>query len=106
MNCRIWQQHRFRLELLAFVCLCLVFCGCISRTPLHVSFSQSADSIDAYDFVEVTTSVSWPHARNPFTEAEFTGWFETADKNRKWQVDGFCDSEDASLFRIRFMPPA
>ncbi len=104
MNC-IWQRYRLRLQILAFVCHCVLFCGCMHRTPLHVSFSQSADSIDAHDFVEVTASVSWPHAQNPFMETEFTGWLEKADKNKKWRVAGFCDSEDGSAFRIRFMPP-
>jgi Domain of unknown function (DUF5060) len=28
-----------------------------------------------------------------------------ANGNRRWQVEGFCDSEEGSVFRIRFMPP-
>lgn len=73
---------------------------------LHVQFAQSTNQVDVYDFVEVTANVSWPHARNPFADAEFRGWFESADGKRRWQVEGFCDSDDGSIFRIRFMPPA
>jgi hypothetical protein len=80
--------------------------GCGKVRPLDISFSQSASEVEAYNFVEVTTNVSWPHARNPFTDATLNGWFESADRTRRWPVEGFCDSEDGSVFRIRFMPPA
>ena len=79
--------------------------GCGRVSPLEVSFSQSSQTAEAYDFVEVTANVSWPHARNPFTDATLNGWFGLVDGNRRWQVGGFCDSEEGSLFRIRFMPP-
>ena len=80
--------------------------GCSKVGTLKVSFSQSAQAVEAYDYVEVTAHVSWPHARNPFTDASLNGWFGSADDKRRWQVEGFCDSEDGSVFRIRFMPPA
>jgi hypothetical protein len=56
--------------------------------------------------VEVTAKVSLPHASNPFTDAELNGWFESSDHRNRWQVEGFCDSTDGSIFRIRFMPPS
>jgi hypothetical protein len=71
-----------------------------------VSFLPSASNIDVYDFMEVTAHVSSPHARNPFTDAAFEGWFEPAGGGKRWEVEGFCDSEDGRVFRIRFMPPA
>jgi hypothetical protein len=80
--------------------------GCAKVGPLNVFFSQSTSAIEAYGFVEVSANVSWPYARNPFTDASFNGWFESAKDGRRWQVEGFCDSEDGSIFRIRFMPPA
>lgn len=68
-----------------------------------VQFEQSAKSLDRFDFVEVTIKVTDPPSGNPFTDAEVTGEF-----GREGQVpvnvDGFCDSDDGSLFRIRFMP--
>ncbi len=73
--------------------------------PRGVSFSQPADSVDAYDFVEITASVLSVAATNPFVDAALTGWFERADGSRRWAVEGFCDAEDGSLYRIRFMPP-
>jgi hypothetical protein len=74
--------------------------------PAHVSFAQSAASVDAYDFVEVTVSIAAPDVRNPFIDATVDGSFETADGSKRWNVDGFCDSPDGSTYRIRFMPPA
>jgi hypothetical protein len=74
--------------------------------PGAVSFSQSAQSVDAYDFIEVTAQVSPPRAPNPFTDAAIRGTFQTATGDKSWRVDGFCDAEDGSVFRIRFMPPA
>ncbi|MBZ5666385.1 MAG: DUF4038 domain-containing protein [Acidobacteriia bacterium] len=84
----------------------VVLTGCNRVGPLHVSFLQSASTVTAYEFVEVTASISWPHAKNPFTEAALDGWFESTDGSKRWPVEGFCDSEDGSIFRIRFMPPA
>jgi len=78
--------------------------GCTERG--NVSFSQSAESVAAYDFVEVIANVGWPRASNPFTDAVFQGFFETIDGSKRWQVEGFADSQDGSVFRIRFMPPA
>ncbi|HZP00801.1 MAG TPA: DUF5060 domain-containing protein [Terriglobia bacterium] len=86
-------------------CFCVLLGGCRAPTPLRVTFVQSANTIEPYDFVEVGANVSWPRVQNPFTGATLSGWFESADGSRKWRVDGFCDSEDGSVFRIRFMPP-
>ncbi|UCE49840.1 MAG: DUF4038 domain-containing protein, partial [Phycisphaerales bacterium] len=44
-----------------------------------------------------------PDAENPFVDAAVEGWF-VSDDGRKVHVDGFCDSADGSMFRIRFMP--
>jgi len=88
------------------LCICSLVGACKSADSSHISFSKSADSIDAYDFLEVAASISWPHARNPFVDARLGGYFETADGRKRWQVDGFCDSEDGSVFRVRFMPPS
>jgi hypothetical protein len=99
-------------ELIRLATIVLIFgaflplCSCHRIPPAVVSFSQSTLTIQAYDFVEITADVSFPHASNPFTDAEFNGWFESADHKKRWQVEGFCDSADGSIFRIRFMPPA
>ena len=72
--------------------------------PADVSFSQSAQSVEVYDFVEVTLNVSKPDAGNPFTDVAVQGSFEKTSGADKLSVTGFCDASDGSVFRIRFMP--
>jgi len=71
--------------------------------PKAVSFSQP-DSVEAYDFVEVAVNVAGPDARNPFTDATLRGSFGKSGAAQRLEVEGFCDSADGSVFRIRFMP--
>lgn len=108
MTTRRSPRAGLTLGFVALLCACLVLDGC-THAPLallsHVSFAQSSQTVEAYDFVEVTANVSWSHAKNPFTDAALKGWFETVDGSKRWDVEGFCDSEDGSAFRIRFMPP-
>jgi len=73
--------------------------------PRSVSFSQSTKDLKAYDFVEITAQVSAPHAPNPFTDAVIRGTFERVADGKRWQVEGFCDAEDGSVYRVRLMPP-
>ena len=70
---------------------------------MRVNFSQSDGSVEAYDFFEVILNISEPDVANPFTDATVEGEF-TCDGGQTVRVDGFCDSEDGSVFRIRFMP--
>lgn len=72
--------------------------------PGSVSYSQPAAKIEAYDYLEVTATVDKPDVLNPFTDAELSGTFQKKDGKKIWNVDGFCDSADGSVFRIRFMP--
>jgi hypothetical protein len=72
--------------------------------PRDVSFSQPAESIEGYDFLEVTATVTAPDARNPFMDAMLTGSFAKTGGGGRTDVEGFCDSADGSTFRIRFMP--
>lgn len=78
--------------------------GTLRGAPSEISFSQSAASVEAYDFVEVTLTVAQPDAHNPFTDVTLRGSFGKAGGNERQAVDGFCDSPDGSVFRIRFMP--
>ena len=71
--------------------------------PREVTFSQSAESVEAYDFVEVTANVAAPDAANPFMDATLAGSFGKTGETAR-AVEGFCDSPDGSVFRIRFMP--
>jgi hypothetical protein len=76
----------------------------LSGTPRNVSFSQSAEAVEAYDFVEVVARVEGPDARNPFTDVTLGGTFGKAGATERTAVEGFCDSADGSILRIRFMP--
>ncbi|MEJ2010464.1 MAG: DUF5060 domain-containing protein [Acidobacteriota bacterium] len=77
--------------------------GFAKAQPGNVSFSQSASSVNAYDFVEVTVSISSPDVKDCFTGASLEGHFQK-ESGPTLHVDGFCDSGDGSIFRIRFMP--
>ncbi len=44
-------------------------------------------------------AIDAPDAHNPFVDATLTGAFETADGHQHWNVEGFCDSSDGSIFR-------
>ncbi len=83
---------------------CLLAC-CLTnlRAEPQVEFQPSAHQVECYDFLEVTLKVTGSTARNPFTDVTVEGSF--APKGGKpLAVDGFCDSTDSRLFRIRFMP--
>jgi len=83
-----------------------IFPAIVSSAAKTVTFGQSVSQVSAYDLAEVTATVTAPDVKNPFTEATFNGWFEKADGSKRWNVEGFADAEDGSLFRIRFMPSA
>jgi Domain of unknown function (DUF5060) len=69
-----------------------------------ISFVPPAATVEAYDFAEVTVRVPSPTAANPFTDVTVHGSFGRAGAGAPIEVDGFCDSADGSVFRIRFMP--
>jgi hypothetical protein len=66
-----------------------------------VSFRQSRTSVEVYDFVEVTVNVRTPPA-NPFTGVVLGEFGISGAVPVK--VEGFCDSADGHLYRVRFMP--
>jgi hypothetical protein len=69
----------------------------------RVDFSASPFEVGCYDFVEVTLTVTQPQAKNPFTDVTVEGSFAPKG-GQPLSVDGFCDSADGHVFRIRFMP--
>jgi hypothetical protein len=69
-----------------------------------VAFSLSSQTVEAYDFVEVVLNVSSADARNSFKEVSVKGQFGKSGEDKRLAVDGFCDSPDGSVFRMRFMP--
>lgn len=68
-----------------------------------ISFSQSSPSVASQEFVEVEIDIPLPTLVNPFIDGQVTGSFGPAGGARM-NVEGFCDSDDGSVYRIRFMP--
>ena len=78
----------------------------LKAAPGNVTFSQGAETVQAYDFLEITLNVASPDAKNPFTDASVEAQFGKVGESRPLSVDGFCDSADGSVFRVRLMPSA
>jgi hypothetical protein len=68
-----------------------------------IVFTESAETVECYDFVEVTLTLKQPVAGNPFTGVIVSGGFGEVGKENI-PVDGFTISPDGSVYRIRFMP--
>ena len=98
-------SHLFglRLTVRVVVAAIAILLGEDAESAEGVSFSQSADEVERYDFVEVTVAVERPNGANPFTDVAVRGEVRRAG-GEPVEVDGFCDSQDGSIFRIRFMP--
>ncbi len=69
----------------------------------RLEFVASAGEVAAYDYVEITVTAAQAPAGNPFTDVSVTGTFARQGAP-ELAVDGFCDSEDGRVHRIRFMP--
>jgi hypothetical protein len=69
----------------------------------EVTFTPSANKVEAFDFLEVTLGVRNPSAKNPFTDVSISGRFQR-EGGDVTTVEGFCDATDGRTYRIRFMP--
>jgi hypothetical protein len=107
---RIMYQ-RFHVLLLAGIAVSLPSCAAPSDSQPRpaegpvptVSFRPTAGEVQVYDFIEITLNVRNPGKINPFTQATVRGQFQR-EGDKPVTVDGFCDAEDGSVFRVRFMP--
>ena len=63
---------------------------------------EAPASAERWGVAEFTLRVARPAFGNPFTEARFSGAFTQGD--RQVRVEGFCDAQDGSVFRLRFSP--
>ena len=96
-----------RKDALIVSALVVVLSAVSTAAPSTVAFAPSALSVEAYDFLEVVIQVTAPDASNPFTDVSVNGSFSEASGTKKpLAVDGFCDSPNGSLYKIRFVPPA
>ena len=105
MNARILRECVSRCLILRLAWLLpAVSAPALLGSPLKVAFTQAPKEIEAYDLVELAADVERPDAPNPFTDATLSGTFGKAGGTERYEVAGFCDSSDGSVFRIRFMP--
>src|ERR1700677_3096821 len=86
--------------------LSLLSASTLLASPQKVTFTTPTGDTEAYDYVEVTANVDHPDAPNAFTGASLNGTFSKTDGSGRREVEGFCDSPDGSVLRIRFMPSA
>ncbi len=70
---------------------------------MSIKLKQVSNQVKTYDFLEIVLANENPDLKNPFTDARIDGQF-WSDKDKKINVEGFCDSSDGSIFKIRFMP--
>ncbi len=89
------------LLVLALIALPAIHLQAETRAP--IIFTQSAPQVAVFDFIEITAKLV-PVVPNPFTDASLTGDFEPSGSSERVAVEGFCDSTDGSIYRIRFMP--
>ena len=68
-----------------------------------ITATTNADSVECYDFVEISLVPSSLPATNPFTSVRVSASVTCPDATT-FGVDGFCDSDDGSLYRVRVMP--
>lgn len=78
---------------------CLVFSGANSAPAIL----KAPTAVKRFDPAEFAIQIASPQFANPFVEADVTGEFTPAG-GQAVQVQGFCDSQDGSLFRLRFCP--
>ena len=95
------SEHRVSLWAVVLVLCCLP--TALAATPASVKFKQSASTVATFDFVEFTLQVEKPDAANPFTDVSVSAEI-VPPGGTSAKVDGFCDSADGSVFRLRFMP--
>jgi hypothetical protein len=66
---------------------------------------QAPRSLPRFDVAEFVVKVAVAPLKNPFTDAELSGAFTLPD-GTTIEVPGFADSQDGSVFRLRFCPQA
>ena len=81
----------------------LALCGPSQGADARVEFTPATATVNCYDFAEIVLNVTPVPVTNPFTDVAVTGTFGV-NGEQPVSVEGFCDSADGRVFRIRFMP--
>jgi len=87
-----------RLVTLTLLSLCLS-----TASAQRLTLVSAPNQVPRYGLFEAAIRVANPVAHNPFTEATFEGTF-TSPGGKRATADGFCDSADGTLFKVRFCP--
>jgi hypothetical protein len=75
----IRDLHKHRRGNRELVCLCIFsLAASLHAAPQAISFSQSSDGPEVYDYVEVMAQLQAPDAVNPFLEGTLTGSLDWA----------------------------
>lgn len=72
------------------------------NAPVNITLKEPSSPVPQYDVAEFTLNVENPFFDNPFTDADVTGIFTSGDI--KIKVNGFADSGDGTVYRLRFSP--
>lgn len=70
---------------------------------MTITFTQNKTEVEVFDFIEITINVEGELPANPFTDVEVRGVCAGIGQPA-FGVDGFCDSDDGRVHRVRFMP--
>jgi hypothetical protein len=89
-----------KIALLLLTILCWLV---LSQHVRADQFMAAAKTVARFDYLEITLTLNAPAQGNPFIDASLRGEFAAAT-GAALNVDGFCDSADGRVFRIRFMP--
>ncbi len=73
--------------------------GLFART---VSLDSYNTSVSTFEILEFTLNITNPVTGNPFTEAHVSA--EIQAPNKTFSINGFCDAQDGTIFRVRFTP--
>lgn len=78
--------------------------GAATTSTYHITAPMA--SVDVFDIWEASATADTASTGiNPFTDLSFTGEFVRSDSSEEHiPIEGFCDSEDGRVFRIRFLP--
>ncbi len=93
------MSNRFTGSLIA----ALLVCWCGIAAARTVTVTTRADFIGQYELFEITARVQQPANGNPFRDMSLLAVFTPAG-GEDIPVQGFCDSPDGAVFRLRFCP--
>jgi hypothetical protein len=93
-------------ETIFFTKLCLLTFVILSANLSAQNFQLKSfkNTVETYDYQEFNLSLSKKAADiNPFVDIQLSGTFKS-DKGQTINVSGFCDAQDGTTFKLRFMP--